>query len=909
MSKFGFVRIRDNVKLYGILIDINEADNIQDVTLKLADKTFTIKADKLIPDWAYKSFLNFQGQKDWKKFSEIRNTHKIGYFEYNLSSILAEDYSQIEVAASDTSIISGSPLVIHKPNVSVLKQTDYFTAIPNEDLQLFGWEKFSLEIKKHIADNKKIICIPPFISWNIPLFQRPQHMALALAEQNAIFIYFSNQVDDVFSDVVSNGKGLYIVEHNYYDKFLSTFDNTYVIFYSTSPNREMQQVKATNNRLIYEYVDHIDPKISSTYAKELTRRFNTLNNDNTFGVIATAKVLYEEMQERFPKYKVLLNPNGVNCSHFLLDRENSIVKDDFNKIISQKKPIIGYYGAIAPWLDYDLIERVADLLPEYNFVYIGPLYAVDESALPKRDNIHWYGAIDYTDLANYAVWFDCSIIPFEKGSIAKTTSPLKLFEYFSLAKPVVVTSYMIECTQFDIVRSGSNALEFAEQVKLGLLNWNQELAEASIALAQEHDWLKRAESYVQFLDNLEKKEALLNLEQNLTSSNLSYRIENKFVTHGHVDIKVFEDNLAVVPHALRIKKDGFLKLKINICTADLEKKGIEFSFNFTDYLNTKQLEYQINGGGKTLSFLNYGVKSEYMTATTELDDDGSFELVIKALSDIELTSANLSIRLKNFRIINQDVDLFCNQTPHKRVLRGQDYFSDERNFSIFSLKNKKSKNLLQQVSFNLLKPRGIDIKPIHIVGRPYEYSLTAKPSKGDITSFNVDLSKIEILSSFKSVELKLSLPYFNPNSSDRIFYFIQADDEIIYIEDISLFSGLNSIKIPLPKNTLNIGLLSKVSGDDIWIWDTASKIQLFDIVLSPALINEVEATSKDGIILKENNFKNVFFSNVDENKVEHNTKEVLSVNVSEMVNDHVPESKPISTAKRTIKGVKRNSRI
>ena len=46
------------------------------------------------------------------------------------------------------------------------------------------------------------------------------------------------------------------------------------------------------------------------------------------------------------------------------------------------------------------------------------------------ENLFWVGLINHHDLPKHAVWFDVCLIPFEAGQIAKTTSPLKLYEYF-----------------------------------------------------------------------------------------------------------------------------------------------------------------------------------------------------------------------------------------------------------------------------------------------------------------------------------------------------------------------------------------------------------------------------------------------------------------------------------------------
>ena len=92
-----------------------------------------------------------------------------------------------------------------------------------------------------------------------------------------------------------------------------------------------------------------------------------------------------------------------------------------------------------------------------SFVFIGPDYLGSVGRLPRTANVLRLDAVDHQALPVYAKRFDVCFIPFEPGEIARTTSPLKLFEYFALEKPVVVTSQMHECTSFKEVFSGDDA--------------------------------------------------------------------------------------------------------------------------------------------------------------------------------------------------------------------------------------------------------------------------------------------------------------------------------------------------------------------------------------------------------------------------------------------------------------------
>ena len=126
-----------------------------------------------------------------------------------------------------------------------------------------------------------------------------------------------------------------------------------------------------------------------------------------------------------------------------------------------EKPIIGYYGALAKWFDYKLVEYLAKNRKDYQIVLFGAKYddSFDESNLSKYDNIHFLGKINYNVLPNYAQHFTLCTIPFLVNDITNATSPLKLFEYMSLKKPIV-TSAMYECKKFKSVMIANNKEEF-----------------------------------------------------------------------------------------------------------------------------------------------------------------------------------------------------------------------------------------------------------------------------------------------------------------------------------------------------------------------------------------------------------------------------------------------------------------
>ena len=213
--------------------------------------------------------------------------------------------------------------------------------------------------------------------------------------------------------------------------------------------------------LVYEYIDHIDPQISGDDTENI-RRLLALK-DFAFGggadyIVASARKLEAEAVMAVGRDKVILVQNGVDTRHYRNPIHQSTPLPE-NLIFFRKKysNIVGYFGALAPWLWYEAVSELVEARPDLGFVFIGPDYYGGVEKLPKAENVLYLGTVDYKILPAYARQFDICFIPFAPGEIARTTSPLKLFEYFALEKPVVVTSEMLECVAFKEVFSGDSA--------------------------------------------------------------------------------------------------------------------------------------------------------------------------------------------------------------------------------------------------------------------------------------------------------------------------------------------------------------------------------------------------------------------------------------------------------------------
>ncbi|MBK9153722.1 MAG: glycosyltransferase [Chloracidobacterium sp.] len=106
------------------------------------------------------------------------------------------------------------------------------------------------------------------------------------------------------------------------------------------------------------------------------------------------------------------------------------------------RPIIGFHGLLADWVDYPLIKKLAERFRDGSVVLIGKI-AVDAEekirVLEGIENVHFLGRKPYSELPAYCKGFDVAINPFVINELTLAANPLKVREYLAAGVPVVST--------------------------------------------------------------------------------------------------------------------------------------------------------------------------------------------------------------------------------------------------------------------------------------------------------------------------------------------------------------------------------------------------------------------------------------------------------------------------------------
>lgn len=347
----------------------------------------------------------------------------------------------------------------------------------------------------NINKEKQIIIFKPVVDWNIPLFQRPHHIAKGLAAQGFLYFYCTPNGYDNVDGFLEISEGCYLT--NKVDLVSDIKARKIIHVYAADPKCKWQMLESildAGDLVLYEYIDEIHSDIyGSDIPQDLLKRHELAMRDDRILCAASADKLYEDVKTYRTKNLIKVT-NGVDVDHFKISRDFGNIPNEIKDIVDSGRSIIGYYGALAKWLDYELIEKMAKENSNWHILLIGWNYdkSIDKTRIAELENVTIVGPINYMELPKYAIWFDVSIIPFLINDVTESTSPVKLFEYMALGHPIVTTA-MPECKKYKSPLVSSSAEEFTRNIANALsMEKNEKYLETLKREALENSWTQKS---------------------------------------------------------------------------------------------------------------------------------------------------------------------------------------------------------------------------------------------------------------------------------------------------------------------------------------------------------------------------------------------------------------------------------
>ena len=212
-------------------------------------------------------------------------------------------------------------------------------------------------------------------------------------------------------------------------------------------------------------------------------------------VVVTAERLKSDI-ERYNR-NVTLIPNGVNLEEF---RVTDVARNGF---------CVGFVGGFGLWVDFSIILRAAEELNGIEFLLVGggkQLTQIKERAKVLQ-NVRVTGPMPHNEIPALINTMDVCLIPFTVDRVTNRVSPVKLFEYWALKKPVISTPvYEIKRIAGDRVLYINNSKELIDTIKK--LKYNKELrlrmGEEGYKEVKNYGWAELGKMYVEIINRMVK---------------------------------------------------------------------------------------------------------------------------------------------------------------------------------------------------------------------------------------------------------------------------------------------------------------------------------------------------------------------------------------------------------------------
>jgi glycosyltransferase involved in cell wall biosynthesis len=341
-----------------------------------------------------------------------------------------------------------------------------------------------------------ILCLS-HLRWDF-VFQRPQHLLTRFAKRRRVFFLeepVRDAVPEPFLKIATRQEGVILavphipalmpeaevpnVMRELFDSMLARWGLESCVAWYYTPMALSFSAHLRPALTVYDCMDELSGFAGAPPAMAEMERRLIAKADLVFtGGVS----LYEAKKRKHAR--VYAFPSSIDKEHFARARSGPADPPDQTGI---RRPRIGYHGVIDERLDLRLLERIADLKPDWHWILVGPVCKIDPASLPKRPNLHYLGKKEYGELPRYLGNWDAAMMPFAHNPSTRFISPTKTPEYLAAGRPVVSTSIRDVVDPYGrsgLVQIADEAADFA--AKCGM----------AMKLASHPDWRVRVDRFL-----------------------------------------------------------------------------------------------------------------------------------------------------------------------------------------------------------------------------------------------------------------------------------------------------------------------------------------------------------------------------------------------------------------------------
>lgn len=215
-------------------------------------------------------------------------------------------------------------------------------------------------------------------------------------------------------------------------------------------------------------------------------------------IVSQAQIVLTLTKGLFEKFKKLNKntyyfPSAVDIEHFeKIRNENTEEPEDMYSIGKPRLGVVGYLDGNI--LDIDLLDHMAKANEKWSLILVGPLFrnkrAIDR--LRENKNIYILGEKPPNLIPLYIKYFDICLIPYIKNKFTRDVSPIKLYEYLAMGKPIVSTFFSDDLDDYkSVIGIAEDKNKFINLIDTFLHKDEKEKLIERIELAHTNSWQKR----------------------------------------------------------------------------------------------------------------------------------------------------------------------------------------------------------------------------------------------------------------------------------------------------------------------------------------------------------------------------------------------------------------------------------
>lgn len=250
-------------------------------------------------------------------------------------------------------------------------------------------------------------------------------------------------------------------------------------------------------------------------------RAKFLKDRNLIGVVTISSQLAENyIKLGLDPEKLLIAHSGVDLNSFMPTQQRDVARQKLS--LASEAKIILYSGHLYDSKGIPTILKLARLMPDYKFLFVGG-WVDDVNRVQEKIkteallNVYLIGHRSPSDLASYLYAADILILPTSKSwNLSEVTSPLKLFEYMAVGKPIVASALpnimtVLQDGKNSLLADPDNPLSFQEAIVKLLEDPHlaTTIAERAFQDVQHFTWDTRADRVGKFaLSRLQELESI-----------------------------------------------------------------------------------------------------------------------------------------------------------------------------------------------------------------------------------------------------------------------------------------------------------------------------------------------------------------------------------------------------------------